>query len=67
MFVFETGRLIHPRYVVNFPTKRHWRDKSRMEDIVSGLRALVAEVQARLWCEKSAGPAVVPRSRGVDR
>ncbi len=47
MFVFETGRLIHPRYVVNFPTKRHWRDKSRMGDIVSGLRTLVEEVQAR--------------------
>ncbi len=47
MFVFETGRLIHPRYVVNFPTKRHWRDKSRMGDIVSGLRTLVEEIQAR--------------------
>ena len=29
LFVFETGRM-YPRYIVNFPTKRHWRDKSRM-------------------------------------
>ena len=33
MFVFDTGRLTQPRYIVNFPTKRHWRGKSRMEDI----------------------------------
>ena len=38
MFVFETGKLTNPRYIINFPTKRHWRGKSRMEDIDSGLR-----------------------------
>src|SRR5690606_36920521 len=26
--------------VVNFPTKRHWREKSRYEDIEDGLKAL---------------------------
>ena len=41
MFVFETGELTHPRFIINFPTKRHWRGKSRMEDIDSGLKALV--------------------------
>lgn len=41
MFVFETGELSHPRFIVNFPTKRHWRGKSRMEDIDAGLKALV--------------------------
>ena len=25
MFVFETGALANPRYIINFPTKRHWR------------------------------------------
>lgn len=40
MFVFDTGRLTHPRYIVNFPTKRHWRGKSRIEDIEAGLQAL---------------------------
>ncbi len=40
MFVYETGQLTNPRYIINFPTKRHWRGKSRMEDIESGLEAL---------------------------
>lgn len=41
MFVFETGQLTQPRYIINFPTKRHWRGKSRMADIESGLESLV--------------------------
>ena len=45
MFVFETGRLTNPRYIINFPTKRHWRGKSRMEDIETGLKALVQVIQ----------------------
>jgi O-acetyl-ADP-ribose deacetylase (regulator of RNase III) len=45
MLVFHTHRLKNPSYVINFPTKRHWRDKSRITDIESGLEALVAEVK----------------------
>lgn len=40
MFVFETGYLSNPRYIINFPTKRHWKGKSRLEDIESGLADL---------------------------
>lgn len=47
MFVFETGRLTNPRYIINFPTKRHWRGKSRMEDIEAGLHSLVEEIRSR--------------------
>lgn len=47
MFVFETGQLTSPRYIINFPTKRHWRDKSRIEDIESGLTALVEVIVTR--------------------
>lgn len=47
MFVFDTGRLIWPRYIINFPTKRHWRGKSRIEDIEAGLAALVKEIRSR--------------------
>ncbi len=47
MFVFDTGELTLPRYIINFPTKRHWRGKSRIEDIVAGLDALVSEVRQR--------------------
>lgn len=47
MFVFDTGQLTPPRYIINFPTKRHWRGKSRMEDIESGLVALVDVIRER--------------------
>ena len=47
MFVFRTGQLTNPRYIINFPTKRHWRGKSRMEDIESGLKALSTEIKQR--------------------
>ena len=47
MFVYDMGGLTHPRYIVNFPTKRHWRGKSRMADIESGLSALVSEIRDR--------------------
>ena len=32
MFVHDTGRLA-PRFIINFPTKRHWRGASRFSDI----------------------------------
>jgi O-acetyl-ADP-ribose deacetylase (regulator of RNase III) len=40
MFVTHTGRT-EPRLIVNFPTKRHWRGKSNLEDIETGLQDLV--------------------------
>lgn len=46
MFVHDTGRLA-PRWIINFPTKRHWRGKSRIEDIQAGMAALTREIQAR--------------------
>ncbi len=47
MFVFETDQLTNPRLIINFPTKRHWRGKSRIEDIEAGLEALVHEIRSR--------------------
>lgn len=47
MLVFDRQRFINPRYIINFPTKRHWKGKSRIEDIQAGLAALVEEVRAR--------------------
>ena len=47
MFVYEMERLDYPRYIINFPTKRHWRGKSRIADIESGLVALVNEIRER--------------------
>lgn len=47
MFIFETGELTNPKYVINFPTKRHWKGKSRIEDIDAGLLALASDIQKR--------------------
>ena len=47
MFVFESLTLGNPRYIINFPTKRHWRSKSKMADLESGLIALAIEIRAR--------------------
>jgi O-acetyl-ADP-ribose deacetylase (regulator of RNase III) len=47
MFVFETGELTNPKYIINFPTKRHWRGRSRIEDIEAGLDALAKEIRTR--------------------
>jgi O-acetyl-ADP-ribose deacetylase (regulator of RNase III) len=40
MFVTETHELDGPRWIVNFPTKQHWRAPSKLEWIVEGLRDL---------------------------
>lgn len=40
MFVTQTGELDGPRWIVNFPTKQHWRGDSRMEWITEGLHDL---------------------------
>jgi O-acetyl-ADP-ribose deacetylase (regulator of RNase III) len=45
MFVFETRQLVNPRLIINFPTKRHWRADSRIEDIEHGLKALKCTIQ----------------------
>lgn len=45
MFVVPTGRMMNPKYIINFPTKRHWRGASRIADVRAGLKALVEEVK----------------------
>src|SRR5579862_5255453 len=45
MFVFHRG-VNNPRIIINFPTKRHWKGKSKIEDINSGLKALIKVVKA---------------------
>jgi O-acetyl-ADP-ribose deacetylase (regulator of RNase III) len=45
MFIVPTGQLTNPRYIINFPTKRHWKNPSRIEDIETGLLALIETVK----------------------
>lgn len=48
MLIFELGDLFDkggPKFIVNFPTKDHWRAKSKLEYISEGLDALVSEIK----------------------
>jgi O-acetyl-ADP-ribose deacetylase (regulator of RNase III) len=47
MFVVDLNRIINPRLIINFPTKRHWKGSSRIEDIQSGLQDLVKVLRDR--------------------
>ncbi|WP_038098677.1 type II toxin-antitoxin system antitoxin DNA ADP-ribosyl glycohydrolase DarG [Thioalkalivibrio sp. HK1] len=65
MMVFETDEMLNPRYIINFPTKRHWRDRSRMEDIETGLVDLIAQVE-ELNIQSIAIPALGAGLGGLD-
>ena len=65
MFIFETGSLTNPRYVINFPTKRHWKGKSQLADIESGLKALVSDIR-RLGIHSIAIPPLGCGQGGLD-
>lgn len=43
--VWETGQMTHPRYIINFPTKGHWKASSRLSDIQAGLEDLARVVR----------------------
>lgn len=45
MHVWATGQLTSPRFVINFPTKGHWKASSRLVDIERGLDDLVRVIR----------------------
>jgi len=45
MFIFDRESFINPKYIINFPTKRHWKAMSKYEDIDTGLIALAEDIQ----------------------
>jgi O-acetyl-ADP-ribose deacetylase (regulator of RNase III) len=45
MFIFDLGALATPRYIINFPTKDHWRNASNLKDIEAGLQNLVQQIK----------------------
>lgn len=53
--VWPTGHITGPRYVINFPTKGHWKSRSKISDIETGLVDLV-EVLQRLEIKSIAVP-----------
>ena len=52
MFVYDIRNKLppmldssYPWYIINFPTKRHWKDNSRIDDIEKGLDDLVNTIR----------------------
>jgi O-acetyl-ADP-ribose deacetylase (regulator of RNase III) len=47
MHVYDLRGLTgEPRWIINFPTKGHWRERSRLIDIETGLEDLVTTVRS---------------------
>jgi O-acetyl-ADP-ribose deacetylase (regulator of RNase III) len=40
MFVTQRQELMGPVWIINFPTKKHWRDRTRIEWVAEGLKDL---------------------------
>jgi O-acetyl-ADP-ribose deacetylase (regulator of RNase III) len=55
MFVTETDNFLGPKWIINFPTKAHWRFPSRMEWIAEGLQDL-----KRVIAEKNIRSIAIP-------
>ena len=45
LFVYRTGKLMSPRFIINFPTKRHWKGKAKLADVEAGLADLIRVVR----------------------
>ena len=66
MHVFDRGtRADGPRWIINFPTKGHWRAASQMRDVEAGLKDLVATIK-RLDIRSFAIPALGCGAGGLD-
>jgi O-acetyl-ADP-ribose deacetylase (regulator of RNase III) len=66
MHLFELGALAGgPRWIINFPTKGHWRAGSRIQDIETGLQDLVATIR-RLEIRSIAIPPLGCGNGGLD-
>ncbi|MBL1209860.1 macro domain-containing protein [Geminocystis sp. GBBB08] len=64
MFITSTNQLF-PKYIINFPTKRHWRGNSQLTDIKAGLQTLIQEVK-RLGIKSIAIPPLGCGNGGLD-
>ncbi len=64
MFIF-TRLDQSPKYIVNFPTKEHWRNRSRLDFIENGLRDLVESI-TKLKIGSIAVPALGCGNGGLD-
>lgn len=47
MFVTENKELFGPKWIINFPTKTHWRARTKLEWIEEGLKELVRVIEEK--------------------
>ncbi len=65
MHVWPTGQLSGPKYIINFPTKKHWRAPSQIEYIEEGLKDFVNVIE-RLKISSVAVPPLGCGNGGLD-
>jgi O-acetyl-ADP-ribose deacetylase (regulator of RNase III) len=65
MLIVDLGLHKTPRYIINFPTKQHWRNPSKLEYIHLGLLDLVRQVKV-LGISSIAIPALGAGNGGLD-
>jgi O-acetyl-ADP-ribose deacetylase (regulator of RNase III) len=65
VFIHDMGQWAEPRYIINFPTKVHWRGDSKIEYIESGLRDLIAQAE-RLGIKSIALPPLGCGNGGLE-
>lgn len=47
LFITERQDMLGPRFIINFATKQHWRQPSRLAWVADGLKTLRREIEAR--------------------
>lgn len=65
MFVTERHDLVGPKWIINFPTKKHWRQPSKLEWIDAGLKDL-RQVMADKQIRSIALPPLGTGNGGLD-
>lgn len=65
MFVTASVELSGPRWIINFPTKKHWRNPSKLEWVAQGLKSL-REVIAEKRIRSIALPPLGSGNGGLD-
>ena len=65
MHVFDSGGLIKPNFIINFPTKNHWKERSKLSYIDDGLHDLINQIE-RLHIRSIAIPPLGCGNGGLD-
>lgn len=65
MFIYDLGKWENPRYIINFPTKVHWRGDSKLQYVEDGLRDLVKQAK-RLGIKSISLPPLGCGNGGLD-